>query len=271
LLGFDGYEEAAPTLLGLLDAKSALDVQQAALVSLARFRTPQVAAALLSRWSSFGPPLRREVLEVLLKRTERITALLTAVEQGVVRPTDLSVAQLNFLRTHRDEGVRQRASVVFGRVSTATRTKVVDDFLSASSLPGNVSQGRIIYQERCASCHRLGREGYALGPDLASVKTAGKEKLLVNILDPNREVAPNYLAYLVETKDGESVVGLIINETSTSLTVRQAFGKESVFLRSNLQRVESQKLSLMPEGLEAGLSLQGMADLLECITTTEAR
>jgi putative heme-binding domain-containing protein len=270
LLGFGSYDDAASTLLGLLDAKFALDVQEAALLSLARFKTPQVAAELLSRWTTFGPPLRREVVETLLKRTDRITALLLAVEQGVVRPAELSVAQLNFLRTHRDEGVRQRANEVLGKVSTATRQEVVDDFLSALSLTGNASHGQIIYQERCASCHRLGREGYALGPDLASAKTAGKEKLLVNILDPNREVAPNYLAYLVETRDGESLVGLIINETATTLTVRQAFGKESALLRSNLQRLESQKLSLMPEGLEVGLSPQGLADLLEFVVAGEA-
>jgi putative heme-binding domain-containing protein len=142
--------------------------------------------------------------------------------------------------------------------------------LPALRLAGDKVNGQKIYLERCASCHRLGNAGHALGPDLATVKTAGKEKLLVNILDPNREVAPNYLAYLVETKDGQSLVGLIANETATSLTLRQAFGQESVLLRSNLQRFESQKLSLMPEGLDAGLSPQGMADLLEFITAGDA-
>jgi putative heme-binding domain-containing protein len=133
-------------------------------------------------------------------------------------------------------------------------------------LAGDKVNGQKIYLDRCASCHRLGQAGHALGPDLVTVKSAGKEKLLVNIIDPNREVAPNYLAYLVETQNGESLVGLVANETATSLTLRQAFGQESVLLRTNLKRLESQKLSLMPEGLEAGLSPQDMADLLECIT-----
>jgi putative heme-binding domain-containing protein len=91
---------------------------------------------------------------------------------------------------------------------------------------------------------------------------------MVNILDPNREVRPDYLSYVVETDDGESLVGLVANETSISVTVRQAYGKEDVIPRSRIRRMRSQAQSLMPEGLEAGLSAQGLADLLQFIETS---
>jgi len=90
---------------------------------------------------------------------------------------------------------------------------------------------------------------------------------MINILDPNREVAPNFVAYLAETRSGESLVGILSNETSTSLTIRQAFGKETTVLRADLKRLESQKMSLMPEGLEQGLTAQDVADLLEFVMT----
>ena len=122
----------------------------------------------------------------------------------------------------------------------------------------------------CASCHRLGGNGYALGPDLVTVKNTGKEKMLVNILDPNREVAPNYLAFEIETKDGESAVGMIASESTSSITVRQAFGKENVILRSDMKSRRSLGQSLMPEGLEQGLTPQDFANLLEYISTAEA-
>ena len=94
-----------------------------------------------------------------------------------------------------------------------------------------------------------------------------KEKILTNILDPNREVAPNYLSYLLETKDDESVMGIIGNEAATSVTLKQANGGEVVVLRSNIARMQSQGQSAMPEGLEAGLSHQDVADLLEFLMT----
>jgi putative heme-binding domain-containing protein len=52
--------------------------------------------------------------------------------------------------------------------------------------------------------------------------------------------------------------------------VRQPYGKEDVILRSNIKSMKSQKQSLMPEGLEAGLKPQDFANLLEYISTANA-
>lgn len=49
------------------------------------------------------------------------------------------------------------------------------------------------------------------------------------------------------------------------MTVRQAFGVESTFPRSSVRAMESTGHSLMPEGLEAALTPEGMADLLAFI------
>src|SRR5207249_11886969 len=108
----------------------------------------------------------------------------------------------------------------------------IDTYMAALNLKGDPAHGKKIYEQLCISCHRLGGEGHALGPDLVTVKTTGKEKMLVNILDPNREVRPEFVSYLVETKDEESVIGLVVNETANAVTVRQAYGKEDVIPRS---------------------------------------
>jgi len=94
------------------------------------------------------------------------------------------------------------------------------------------------------------------------VKNSGKEKLLINILDPNREVPPQYIAYTIETKDGESMTGIISTETSANVSLLQANGKPVSILRSQIKQLQSQRQSLMPEGLEVGLSAQQVADLL---------
>ena len=130
-------------------------------------------------------------------------------------------------------------------------------------------RGKKIYLQRCSSCHRLGGNGYQLGPDLVTVKNTGKEKMLVNILDPNREIAPAYIAFQIETKDDESLVGIIASKT-TGITVRQAFGKEDTIMRSKIKSMQSQGQSLMPEGLEEGLKPQDFANLLEYISTADA-
>jgi putative heme-binding domain-containing protein len=167
--------------------------------------------------------------------------------------------------------VRQKAEQIFGTALPSQRQATIDAFMPSLNLQADAGRGRKFYQERCSSCHRLGGEGHALGPDLVTVKNTGKEKLLVNILDPNREVRPEFVSYVVETEDGESLVGLVANETATAITVRQAYGKEDVVPRSRIRKMRSQGQSLMPEGLEAGLTQQDLADLLEYIETAEAR
>ena len=190
---------------------------------------------------------------------------MTALEKGAIKPGQLASTQVNFLRSHRDLEIRNRALKFFGKTDTTTRQSVIDAFAPALALTGDAARGKVIYVERCASCHRLDGQGFALGPDLVSVKNTGKEKILLNILDPNREVPPNYQAYVIETKNDESFMGLIASETSTSVTLKMAFGKDANIPRSQIKPLKNQGLSLMPEGLEAGLTPQAAADLLEYI------
>jgi len=94
---------------------------------------------------------------------------------------------------------------------------------------------------------------------------SGGEKLLLSILDPSREVAPNYINYLIETKDGQSVLGILASDTPSAITVRQAYAKETVIPREQIKRMSSQGKSLMPEGLETGLKAEDVADLIAFI------
>ncbi|HKS37132.1 MAG TPA: hypothetical protein VJW76_08085 [Verrucomicrobiae bacterium] len=87
----------------------------------------------------------------------------------------------------------------------------------------------------------------------------------MNILDPNREVPPNYFGYVVDTQEGDSYTGLIVNETAGSVTVRQPLGIEVVVPRSQIAKIQASRLSLMPEGLEDGLTQQDLADLVDFI------
>lgn len=270
LLAFTSYAESADKLLKVLDHAQAQKVQLAALRTLAKFLDPAVPGELVRRWKTFSPPVRSEVLASLLGRTERARVLLDAVAANTIPATELTSTQISFLQKHADESLRTLALNLFGTPAANQRQAVITAYQPALSLKGDSAKGRLIYEQRCSSCHRLGGAGFALGPDLVTVKNTGKEKMLVNILDPNREVAPNYIAFQIETKDEESILGIIASESTTSVTVRRAFGKEDVILRSRLQSMKSQGLSLMPEGLEQGLTPQDFANLLEYISTAEA-
>jgi putative heme-binding domain-containing protein len=95
----------------------------------------------------------------------------------------------------------------------------------------------------------------------------GKEEALIHVLDPNRTVDARYRLYQIDTTDGSSLTGIIQNESENSVTLRQPFGASQTLPRSRIGRLQGLERSMMPDGLEEGLSLQDMADLLQFIAS----
>ena len=168
------------------------------------------------------------------------------------------------LLASRDSFQRARAEKLFHR-NDAARPDVVKKFRPALELKASAERGRTIYQARCTSCHRAGGEGFAVGPDLASVANGGKEKMLTSIFDPNAEVAAAYVAYAVETKSGESFLGVLAGENPAAVMLKIPNGETVRVARENISALRGSEKSLMPEGLEEGLSAQDVADLLEFV------
>jgi putative membrane-bound dehydrogenase-like protein len=256
------------TLLSLVSPDQPRAVQTAAIAAVARLDDPTVGTGLIERWPRLTPSLRREVLPLLLARPDRALALVSAVERGAVPGNELTPTQVAFLRAHRNEEVRGAAASVFA-APAANRQAAITRYLGALDLDGNPARGHAVYRERCASCHRHGTEGYALGPDVSAMRTATREELLTHTLDPNRTVDARYRLYLLETTDGTTVTGLIEQETDQLVTLRQPFGAGDTRLRSSIARLEALEQSMMPEGLEEGLSVQDMADLLAFLVSGE--
>jgi putative heme-binding domain-containing protein len=269
LLALTRFDQAGETLSSVLGSAQAEPIQRAALDALGKFGDSRVSEAVLTNWQQLTTRVRGEAVAVMLTRSERTLALFKAIEQRTVSPSEITAQQLQMLRSHRDPNIREQANQLFGAKPTSRRDEVVKAFLPALQLGADPVNGKRIYLDRCATCHRFGSQGNAVGPDLMTVKTAGKATLLVNILDPDREVAPSYLNYTVETKAGESFSGLLAGESPSSLTLRGPNGTETVVLRAQIERLQPSGHSLMPEGLEAGLAPQDMADLLEYLVVAD--
>ncbi|HEV8290510.1 MAG TPA: c-type cytochrome, partial [Tepidisphaeraceae bacterium] len=267
LLGSARNQVTEDLLYDIFHRGESASIQSAAIAALDRRNPFSFGREIISQWKRLTPQVRSTALTALLKRPERCLGLLLALKSGEIQPSELNSSQLKFLREHPDPALARSARNILGKFAIRPRQQVIDAFMPALEARGDFEKGKKIFLERCASCHRLGNDGFALGPDLVTVKNSGKEKLLVNIIDPNREVASQYSAWLVETKDGDSILGIIVNDTASSITLRQAYGLETVVLRNNIKKLKNQGQSLMPEGLEDGLKPQNIADLVEFITS----
>lgn len=138
-------------------------------------------------------------------------------------------------------------------------------FKPALGLKGVAARGGEIFLGRCAACHQQNGATPAPGPDLAGVRVFGKERALSAILEPNAELRRQYLTYVVETTAGEPIIGLLRDENPTTITIQRLDRGPVVLRRTNLQYIQAQPWSLMPAGLEEGLTAQDMADLLEYV------
>lgn len=241
------------------------DVQLAALAALRARDGHEVAPTLVERWETLTPRVRQDVIALLVARPDRARTLLDAVESGQIARNSLSAGQAQALLMHADATVASRAAHVLERVA-ADREQVVQRYRPALALEGDASRGRAVFAEACAACHRLDDQGVDIGPNLLGTIRHGKDGLLIAILDPNRQVDPAYLFYEIETRSGDTVLGAITAETSTSLSITQAFGESRDIARSQIVRMQNRGTSMMPEGLESAISPQQMADLLEYLT-----
>jgi putative heme-binding domain-containing protein len=251
-------------LAGLLAPSSSPALQSAVVTVLSR-RRDQTMTNVFARWSQLAPQTRTRAVSLALVRRDMTSALLQALEEGSIARSELSASDVQRLTTYNDGAIRMQARKVFHRDESA-RSEIVKKFRGALDLNGDAARGHTLYQQRCITCHRSGAEGSMVGPDLASVANGGKEKLLTSILDPNAEVAAAFLAYSIETKTGESILGVIAGENPLSLMMKTASGETNRIGRENISSMRGTDKSLMPEGLEEGLSAQDVADLLEFVT-----
>lgn len=138
-------------------------------------------------------------------------------------------------------------------------------FQPAIAGSGDAARGLLKYRGRCLVCHRAGGQGMEVGPDLITVKTKGREALFTAILEPHKEVAPQYIAYEVNTRDGQAYTGIIAQDEASRLSLKSMGGSVINLPRANIKGSSSSGRSPMPEGLESGMSVQDMADLLTFI------
>jgi putative membrane-bound dehydrogenase-like protein len=258
LLGLAGSANSAAAIATALESGAKPTV--AALEALARLNPPTLGQLLTRVWPKLSPETRAAALRLWRSRPAQVPALLDAIASNVIAKTDLAAEDLTALRESKDAKVKERATALLGE--TAARAQAMAAFQPALTLTGSPEKGHATFQARCVICHRFRGEGQNVGPDLDASAAAGREKLMGNILEPSREITAGFGSGVVETKGGETIAGVIAAEADGALTLRLPGGLARQVAQTEVARIDRSPRSLMPDGLEAGLTAQDMADLL---------
>ena len=259
------------TQLGeLLGPQNSTAMQQSALAALRRGTGSDVAGVLLKNWRAYGLEQRQQVLNTLFSRPDWTERVLDALEQGKLMAGELGPLQQQKLLNHASLAIRDRAAKLFSAIAS-DRQRIVDAYKEVSQLQGHAARGHELFTKNCSICHRLRGEGQNIGPDLGTVADKPIAELIVAILDPNQAVDPAYVAYTAVTKDDRELSGVLGAETANSISLKMPGGAEEQILRSNLKQLSSSGRSLMPEGFEAGLKQQDLADLIAYLLNAGVR
>jgi putative membrane-bound dehydrogenase-like protein len=260
---------AIPALRSLVHPAVDQPLQLAAVAALGEQVTPDIAPMLLEHWPQYTPVVRRAVLATLLSRRDHVPAIVEALERKHVATADIDAAQTDLLLRLSDDQTRPRVQTLLRERASSDRRAVVESYQSSLERRGDPERGSRVFAQHCVSCHAIQGKGNRVGPDLASVSGRPPAENLADILDPNRAVAPEAVSYVIATRSGRVVSGLIGGESAAAVTLRRAEGIDEVVPRSDIEEIRSTGKSLMPEGLEREIQPQDMIDLLEFLRSGE--
>jgi putative heme-binding domain-containing protein len=201
------------------------------------------AATVLAGWND--PTAHAALLEVL-KTTEARLQNLIALEmsrspQGAERLLEAVAAGKASARLLLERGVdvnlhQRKLPDLKERLDKLTRGLPKGDdrvqqllgqrrvgFLKAKT---DLAAGAKVFEKSCAICHQIANQGAKIGPQLDGVGVRGLDRLLEDVLDPNRNVDQAFRATTLVLKNGQVVSGLLLRQEGAVLIVADAQGKE---------------------------------------------
>ncbi len=263
LLACDHSDVTFAVLSDLLQLPQPKPVQLAAINALSHWNRPEISELFISAWPRAIPSVRSAMSRVMVSRNSWTELLVAAVVDGRVNWRDLEPTVVESIRASQSTVVKEQLSRILSSLSNSVsnREQVVNEYRRVLTMSGNVEAGQTHFQKNCAACHRVSGFGNDLGPNLAAFKFRGVEAILLNVLDPNRDVNPQYVNYVALTSDDRIISGMLTHETATAITLSRGENVSDTLLLSDILELRNTQKSMMPEGFEQQLDHQAMADL----------
>jgi len=197
-------------------------------------------------------------------------ALVDAVAAGLITPQILQerVVKDRLLAGNNASLKDQVTRLIDGLPpANANLQKLLNERQSAFSSTGrDLSQGKLLFEQACGICHQLHGQGGLVGPQLDGIGNRGLERIIEDILDPNRNVDHAFRTTIFTLKDGEVVSGLFRREEGQLFVVANAAGQDMSIPKENVANRRESDNSLMPDNFHELFSQDQFNDLLAFIT-----
>ena len=258
---FDGSAYRA-LFESLIQSTHPVEVQLASVRALGKTGGDEIGSFLLERWASMTAPVKDAVLNVLMESVPRIELLLSGIETGTIQPSAIGWDRTVRLMRDTNGALKVKARELLSE-PPGVREDIVQEYMASLDLEGSIEEGKKVYETVCSMCHQVaGTGGTPFGPDLGTVRHWSPDALVASILIPQKTITDGYGLWSLELHDGMSYTGLIAAESPSEIELRQLGQPDQAIPRSAIKSLTSMNVSAMPNGLEAQLTKQQMADLI---------
>ncbi len=237
-----------------------------ALGILARFRDDPARDQLHAYVTDATHPqgLRRNAARLLGESKSGAMALLKSAEAGSL-PADVEFDVGEMLRASRFDDVRMLAGQILPPETTRDG-KPLPTVAELLKMKGDALRGRAIFfseeRSQCYQCHMVAGEGKKVGPDLSKIgEKYGKDGLFESILNPSAAISPEYHVWIVETRSRDVLTGYLRKDAPEGIELVDSTGAAAVIPAADIVERYKSEMSLMPNGLAAGMTAQELVDV----------
>ncbi len=263
-----GKQEAVMPMVAILKSSAAPSLKRGMLQAAAKFDDKRIPEALLLGWEgqiAGDKALREDALRVMAGRKEWAQVLMNFVNEWKVPVKHFTIDIVRQLSLHKDADIdaaidkHWKGLLVTGptpeKKKEAERIKAV-----LKTGLGDANKGKLQFTGRCAICHTLFGEGGKISPDLTGYDRSNADFWLDNIFNPSLEIREGFGAYIVKTKNGQLLTGLIDAQDTNGITLKDMANNKTALKHTDIEKMEASPISLMPEGLMTGMSDADLKD-----------
>lgn len=213
-------------------------------------------------------PARLQTLAAL--RLSETTAgadfLLTLVSQGRVSPRLLQPEGMRQrLLAARPDRVEERiAELTHGLPAESDRIELLLKERREGWAKANRSteKGKAVFTKHCVACHQVQGQGTLVGPQLDGIGNRGSERIIEDVLDPNRNVDVAFHTAVITLDDGRVLVGLPRRDEGNATVFVNNEGKEFAIARAEIEEQRKLPNSIMPANFGELIPADEFYDLL---------
>ena len=249
------------------DGDSPPPVREAAAIALANIDRPEARAAVLDSLATLPEALQSTAAAALVRHKEGAGALLEAVAAGEASARLLQERPITIgLENAEIPNLAERIAKLLDGLPPADQKlqELIDarreSFLAASKDP---AAGAGVFETHCGVCHQMEGKGANVGPQLDGIGVRGLDRLLEDLLDPNRNVDQNFRVTNLALADGRVISGLLLREEGQVLVLVDSLGKEIRVPADEVEERQTAQISPMPADLATQIPKADFNNLLE--------